>query len=467
MPKLKLTETVLRDGQQSLAGARMTTEEMLPILPTLDRVGYHSAEVFGGATFDTCIRHLNEDPWHRLRSIRSNMPHTKLQMVMRGQSLVGYRNYPDDIVQYFVQKAVSGGIDILRIYDPMNDARNTEVAIAAAKREGAQVQGALCYTTSPVHTMEHYLKYTDELLSLGADSICIKDMSGLLRPYEAYQLVKALHASHPSLPIQLHTHDTTGMAAMTVLKAVEGGVDVVDTSLSPFALGASLSSTESVASAFTNTPYVPEVDMHALSQATEYFSSLRERYIKDGRLPRTLLKVDTAVLRHQVPGGMYSHMLSQMCDFYGEDVLPRVLEEIIAVREDAGYVPLVTPLVQIIGTQALHNVLEGERYKTVTDEFKLLLAGGHGRTPAPVSKEFLSKILGTDRELTVGRPAESLRPEVEYFRSAVAPYAEQEEDLLTMALFDKVAVKFFEWRKNQRYKLDRRSAKRTATHPVG
>ena len=466
MPKLKLTETVLRDGQQSLAGARMKTEEMLPILPTLDRVGYHSAEVFGGATFDACLRHLNEDPWHRLRTIRSNMPHTKLQMVMRGQSLIGYRNYPDDIVQYFVQKAVAGGIDILRVYDPLNDVRNVEVAIKAAKREGAHVQGALCYTTSPVHSMEYYLSCTRQMLSVGAESICIKDMSGLLRPYEAYQLIKALHANHPAIPIHLHTHDTTGMAAMTVLKAVEGGVDVVDTSLSPFALGASLSSTESVASAFTNTPYVPEVDMHALSQATEYFSQLRERYIKDGRIPRALLKVDTTVLHHQVPSGMYSHMLSQICNFHGEGVLRRVLEEIPAVRADAGYVPLVTPIVQIVGTQALHNVLDGERYKTVTDEFKFLLRGGYGKTPTSINETFLTTVCGKDTELITERSAKNLSPEVEYFRSAVAPYAEQEEDLLTLALFDKVAVKFFEWRKNQRYKLDRRSVKKTATHPV-
>ena len=467
MPKLKLTETVLRDGQQSLAGARMTTEEMLPILPTLDRVGYHSAEVFGGATFDTCLRHLNEDPWHRLRTIRSNMPHTKLQMVMRGQSLVGYRNYPDDIVQYFVQKSVAGGIDILRIYDPLNDPRNVEVAITAAKREGAHVQGALCYTTSPVHSTETHLAYAERLLSLGADSICIKDMAGLLRPYEAYQLIKALHASHPTLSIHLHTHDTSGMAAMTVLKAVEVGVDVVDTALSPFSMGTSLPSTESVASAFTNTPYVPEVDMHALSQATEYFSALRERYIKDGRLPRALLKVDTSVLQHQIPGGMYSHMLAQICDFHGEDVLRRVKEEISLVRADAGYVPLVTPIVQIIGTQALQNVLCGERYKTVTDEFKALISGGWGKTPAPIDEAFLAAILGEDAKLMTARPAESLAPEVEYFRSTVAPYAEQEEDLLTLALFDKVAVKFFEWRNSQRYKLDRRAARKTATHPVG
>lgn len=466
MPKLKLTETVLRDGQQSLAGARMTTEEMLPVLPTLDKVGYHSAEVFGGATFDACLRYLNEDPWLRLRTIRTNMPHTKLQMIMRGQSLVGYRNYPDDIVQYFVQKAVAGGIDIVRVYDPLNDARNLETAIRAAKKEGAHVQGALCYTTSPVHSAESYLDFAEQLISLGADSICIKDMSGLLRPYEAYQLIKALRASYPGLSIQLHTHDTTGMASMTVLKAVEAGVDVVDTALSPFATASSLSSTESVASAFMNTPYVPELDTHALSQATEYFSTLREKYMKNGKISSEFLKIDTSVLKHQIPGGMYSKMLAQICNYQSPELLSRVLEEVPRVRADAGYVPLVTPISQIIGTQALHNVLDGERYKTVTDEFMTLLSGGYGKTPAPIDDDFRHRILGEVIPITY-RPADALEPEVEYFRSTVAPYAEQEEDLLTLALFDKVAIKFFEWRKNQRYKLDRRAAKRSGTHPVG
>ena len=467
MPKLKLTETVLRDGQQSLAGARMKTEEMLPILPTLDRVGYHSAEVFGGATFDASLRYLGEDPWHRLRTIRSNMPHTKLQMVMRGQSLVGYRNYPDDIVQYFVQKCVAGGIDILRIYDPLNDERNIEVAARAAKREGAHVQGAICYTTSPVHTTESYLAYAGRLLSLGVESICIKDMGGLLRPYEAYQLIKALRASYPSLSIQLHTHNTAGMADMTVLKAVEVGVDVVDTALSPFAAGASLPATESIASAFTGTPYVPEVDMHALSQATEYFSALRERYVKDGKMPRELISIDTAVLEHQMPKGMYYHMYTELCDFYGKDVLRRALDEVVRVRADAGYVPLVTPIAQIVATQALYNVLDKERYARVTDEFKLLLSGAFGKTPAPINEELIRTLLGEDAVLITARPADSIPSEMEDFRSAVAPYAEQEEDLLTLALFDKTAVKFFEQRKNQRYRLDRRAARGSGTHPVG
>ncbi len=464
MPKLKLTETVLRDGQQSLAGARMTTEEMLPILPTLDRVGYHSAEVFGGATFDACLRHLNEDPWSRLYTIRSNMPHTKLQMTLRGQSLVGYRHYPDDIIQYFVQKSVANGIDIVRVYDPLNDARNVETAVRAAKREGAHVQGALCYTTSPVHSSEHFVRYAGELLSLGVDSICIKDMAGILRPYEAYQLIKALRSTYASLSIQLHTHDTAGMAAMTVLKAVEVGVDVLDTAISPFAYNASLAATESVASAFMNTPYVPEVDMHALSQASEYFSALRARYLKDGRIPNDALHASPSVLSHQLPGGMYYRTLKELCDFRSEGLFEKVLEEIPAVRADAGYVPLVTPTTQIIAMQALHNVLDGERYRTITDEFKDLIGGKYGKTPAPITDEIRILILGEDGMIA----SHTVEPEpgVELFRNAVSPYAEQEEDLLTLALFDKLAIRFFEWRKNQRYRLDRRASRTSATHPV-
>ncbi len=465
MPKLKLTETVLRDGQESLAGARMTTSEIATILPTLDKIGYHSVDVFGGDSFDVCLRRLNEDPWERLRTIRSNMPHTKLQMTVRGQSLVGYRNYPDDIVQYFVQKAIAGGTDIVRVYDPLNDIRNLETAIRTAKKEGKHVQGALTYTTSPVHSTEAFLDYAEQLISLGADSICIRDVAGLLRPYEAYQLVKALRTNYKSLSIQLHTHETTGIAAMTILKTVEVGVDVVDTSLSPFAAGNSLSSTESVAAAFLNTPYAPELDIHALTQATEYFNELRSRYLDNGIIDREFLKVDADVLRHQIPSGIYSHLLSEVCRHHGTEIFKKVLDEIPFVRSDAGYPPLVTPIVEILGTQALYNVLNGDRYKTVTPEFEELVAGKYGQTPAPITAEFQKAILG-DRIPITHRPADTLEPMVEFYRTKVAPYAEQEEDLLTMALFEDVAVKFFEWRKNQRYKLDSRASHRNATHPV-
>ncbi len=466
MPKLELTETVLRDGQESLAGARISTSEIATILPTLDKIGYHSVDVFGGSSFDVCLRHLNEDPWERLRTIRGSMPHTKLQMTIRGQSLVGYHNYPDDIVQYFVQKATGGGgIDIVRVYDPLNDIRNLETAMRTAKKEGKQVQGALTYTTSPVHSTEAFLDYAEQLISLGADSICIRDVAGLLRPYEAYQLVKALRANYKSLPIHLHTHETTGMAAMTILKTVEVGVEVVDTALSPFASGNSLSSTESIASAFLNTPYAPELDMHALDQATEYFTDLRMRYLENGAIDRSFLKVDTDVLRHQIPSGIYSHLLGEVCRHSGTDILKKVLDEIPFVRSDAGYPPLVTPIVEILGTQALYNVLNGERYKTVTHEFEELIAGRYGQTPAPITAEFQKAILG-DRIPISHRPADTLEPMVEFYRTKVAPYAEQEEDLLTMALFEDVAVKFFEWRKNQRYKLDSRASHRNATHPV-
>ncbi len=465
MPKLKLTETVLRDGQESLIGARMTTSEITTILPTLDKVGYHSVEVFGGSTFDVCLRHLHTDPWDRLRTVRANMSHTKLQATLRGQSLVGYRNYSDDIVQYFVQKAIANGIDIVRVYDPLNDIRNVETVIRTAKREGKQVQGAICYTTSPVHSTESFLDYAEQLISLGADSICIMDEAGLLRPYEAYQLIKALHANYKSLSIQLHTHETTGMAAMTILKAVEVGVDVVDTSLSPFASGNSLSSTESMVAAFQSTPYVPELDMHALAQVTEYFTDIRARYLENGVLDRDFLKVDTDVLRHQVPSGIYSRLLSEVCRHNGKDILKKVLDEVPFVRSDAGYPPLVTPIVEILGTQALYNVLNGERYKTVTPEFEALIAGKYGKTPAPIATDFEKMILADTIPIS-HRPADTLVPMVEFYRAKVAPYAEQEEDLLTLAIFEDVAVKFFEWRKNQRYNLDSRATYRSATHPV-
>lgn len=465
MPKLKITETVLRDGQEFLAGARITTSEIATILPTLDKVGYHSVDVFGGSSFDVCLRYLNEDPWERLRIISSNMPHTKRQMTVRGQSLVGYRNYPDDIVKYFIQKAVSDGIDIVRVYDPLNDIRNLETAITAAKDEGKSVQGTLTYTASPVHSTEAFLDYAEQLVSLGVDSICIRDEAGLLRPYEAYQLVKALRTNYKALPLQLHTHETTGMAAMTILKTVEVGVDVVDTALSPFACGNSLSSTESIAAAFMNTPYVPEIDAHALAQASEYFSDLRTRFLDAGTIDRNFLKVDPDVLRHQIPTGLYSRMLGEVCRHNGSDVYKKVLDEIPFVRSDAGYPPLVTPIVEILGTQALYNVLNGERYKTVTSEFEDLIAGKYGRTPAPISAEFQKTILG-ERIPISHRPADTLDPMVEFYRTKVSPYAEQEEDLLTMALFEDVAIKFFEWRKNQRYKLDSRASHRSATHPI-
>ena len=465
MPKLKLTETVLRDGQQSIAATRMTTAEMVPILPVLDKIGYHSLEVFGGATFDTCLRHLHEDPWQRLRTIRGNIQHTKLQMLFRGQNVLGYKPYPDDIVQYFVQKSVANGIDIIRVYDALNDPRNLETAIRAAKKEKATVQAAICYTVSPAHTTESFVAYAQTLLSMGADSICIKDMSGQLRPYDAYQLIKALRAESNNMQVQLHTHTTAGLASMTVLKAVEVGVDIVDTALSPFSAGASLPPTEAIASAFLGTPYAPEIDMAALSEATAYFAELREKYMDEGLIDRNVLKVNVDTLHHQVPYGTYSTMFERLCDMGARNLLPQVLTEITRVRDDAGNPPLVTPISQIVGAQALQNVLDGERYKTVTEDFKKLIGGEYGRLPGTVESMFQKSILGDELPITY-RPADALEPAVEKYRSRVAPYAEQEEDLLTLAIFEDVAVRFFEWRKNQRYNLDPRASRRFGVHPV-
>ncbi len=465
MPKLKLTETILRDGQQSLAMTRMTTEEMVPILPTLDRVGYHSLEVFGGATFDVCLRYLNEDPWHRLRVLRANLPSSQLQMLFRGQSAFGYRHYPDDIVQSTVQRAAAGGVDIMRVYDALNDYRNLETAIATAKRERLSVSAAVCYTESPVHTTEYFVTVAKEYVNLGADTVCIKDPSGLLRPYEAYQLVKALRAELPSVPLQLHTHTTAGLAAMTVLKAVEIGVEHVDTALSPFAEGASLPATEAVASAFANTPYAPTLDSAAMEEAALYFSQIRARYVKEGLISPDILRANPEVCLHQMPSGTYSQLFEQVCRMDAADRLPEIYEEICRVRADAGYAPLVTPISQVIATQALRNVLDGERYKTVTSDFRALISGSYGRLPSPVEPIFQKQVLGDELPISY-RPADKLAGAVEKYRNLVAPYAEQDEDFLTLAMFEEVAKHYFEERKRQKYHLDFAASKAFPVHPI-
>lgn len=465
MPKLKLTETILRDGQQSLALTRMTTAEMVPILPTLDRVGYHSLEVFGGATFDVCLRHLNEDPWHRLRVLRANLPTAQLQMLFRGQSAFGYRHYPDDIVQSVVQRAAANGINIVRVYDALNDYRNLETAIATAKREHLSVNAAICYTESPVHTTEHFVNCAKEYINLGADAICIKDMAGILRPYEAYQLVKALRAELPSVQLQLHTHTTAGLAAMTVLKAVEVGVEHIDTSLSPFAEGASLPATEAMAAAFANTPYAPTLDTAALEEAAHYFLQIRAKYVKEGLISPNLLRANPEVCLHQMPTGTYSVLFEEICRMDAADRIPEIYEEICRVRADAGYAPLVTPVAQIIGMQALRNVLDGERYKTVTPDFRALIGGSYGRLPAPVESIFMKQILGDALPISF-RPADTLEGAVEKYRNLVAPYAEQDEDFLTLAMFEDVAKHFFEERKRQKYHLDFAASKAFPVHPI-
>ena len=452
MPKIKITETVFRDGHQSLIATRMTTEEMLPILPVMDRIGYHSFEAWGGATFDACIRFLNEDPWERLRLIRANVKNTKLQVLLRGQNLLGYRHYPDDVVEYFIQKSIANGIDIVRIFDALNDARNLQTAIRATKREGGHLQATISYTTSPVHTNEFFAEYAKRLEDMGADSICIKDMSGLLTPYACYDLVKMLKSSI-EIPIQLHTHYTSGLASMNLLKGIEAGADIIDTAISPLAMGTSHPSTEAMVATLAGTEYDTGIDLAALDEVTKYFAALREKYLASGLLDTKMMKVDVNALRYQVPGGMLSNLVSQLKQAGKSELLDEVLEEIPRVRKEAGYPPLVTPTSQIVGTQAVFNVISGERYKMVTKEFKGLLRGEYGQTPAPIDPEFIKKIIGDDERITC-RPADLLAPELDKYREKVAPYLEQEEDVLTCALFEQVALKFFEDRKNKKYGLD-------------
>ncbi len=456
MAKVKITETVLRDSHQSLVATRMTTEEMLPALEALDKVGYHSLEAWGGATFDACLRFLNEDPWERLRTIRAHVKNTKLQMLFRGQNILGYRHYADDVVEYFVQKSIANGIDILRIFDALNDPRNLETAIKATKKEGGHVQAAICYTTSPVHNNEYFAKYARQLEDMGADSICIKDMAGLLKPYEAYDLVSALKKSI-KLPIQLHTHYTAGVASMTILKAVEAGVDIVDTAISPLALGTSQPPTEPIVASLAGTEYDTGLDLAKLDEVSKHFEPLRDRYIKEGLLDPKVLKVDVNALLYQVPGGMLSNLVSQLKQAGKSELLSEVLAEVPKVREDAGFPPLVTPSSQIVGTQAVFNVLMGERYKNVTKEFKGIIKGEYGKCPVEIKPEFVKKIIGDDKPITC-RPADNIKPELETLREKVAPWAEQDEDVLSYALFEQVAEKFFEYRKNQKYGLDGENA---------
>ena len=362
MAKVNITETILRDAHQSLIATRMTLEEMLPMLEALDQVGFYSAEAWGGATFDSCLRFLNEDPWERLRVIKQHMPNTKLQMLFRGQNMLGYRHYADDVVEYFVQKSVANGSEILRIFDALNDIRNLETAIRATKKEGAHLQAAISYTTSPVHNIEYFVRYAKQLEEAGADSICIKDMAGLITPYVAYDLVKALK-EQVKIPIQLHSHYTSGLASMAHLKAIEAGVDGIDTALSPLALGTSHPATESMVAALAGTPYDTGLDLKKLNVAREYCATLRDKYLASGQLNPKLLGVDANTLLYQVPGGMLSNLVSQLKQAGKEDQLDAVLNEVPNVRKDAGYPPLVTPTSQIVGTQAVFNVITGERYK--------------------------------------------------------------------------------------------------------
>ncbi len=441
MSKVRITETVLRDAHQSLIATRMGINDMLPILEKLDLVGFHSLEVWGGATFDACLRFLNEDPWERLRLIRNKVKNTKLQMLLRGQNLLGYKNYPDDVVSYFVQKAVSNGIDIIRIFDALNDVRNIETAIYACKSEGGHAQGTVCYTTSPVHSLELFVKDAKRLEEMGADSICIKDMAGLLLPYQAYELITVLK-ENIKVPIQLHTHYTSGVASMTYLKAIEANVDIVDCAISPLALGTSQPPTEPLVATLRDTQFDTGYDLKLLSEISDYFRPLKEKYIESGLLDVKVMGVDVNTLIYQVPGGMLSNLVSQLKQSNALDRYEEVLKEVPRVRKDFGYPPLVTPTSQIVGTQAVMNVLCGERYKMVPKESKALVKGEYGKPPAPIPKEIQELIL-KDENLITCRPADLIVPELEKIREQIKDFIVQDEDILSYAIFPQVAEKFF------------------------
>lgn len=465
MGKVGITETVCRDAHQSLIATRMTTEEMLPALPLMDKAGYHALEVWGGATFDACLRFLNEDPWERLRKIRAAAPNSKLQMLFRGQNVLGYRHYADDVVEYFVQKSIANGIDIIRIFDALNDVRNLQTAINATKKEKGHVQAAISYTLSPVHNTEFFVKLAKEYENCGADSICIKDMAGLLTPYTAYDLVSKMK-KEIKVPIEMHTHYTSGVASMTYLKAIEAGADIVDCAISPLSLGTSQPPTEPLVATLQGTEYDTGMDLEILTQIAEYFKPLREKYLETGLLNTKVLGVDINTLKYQVPGGMLSNLVSQLKQQGKEDKLDEVLKEVPRVREDLGYPPLVTPTSQIVGTQAVLNVIMGERYKMVTKETKGICKGEYGRTPVPIKEEFRKKIIGNEKAITC-RPADLLKPELNKLKKEAAEWIEQDEDVLSYALFDQVAVKFFEQRRAAKYKIDKDMVNmEEQTHPI-
>lgn len=452
MAKVGVTETVLRDGHQSLIATRMTTEEMLPILETLDNIGYNALEMWGGATYDACIRFLDEDPWDRLRIIRKKVKNTKLQMLLRGQNLLGYRHYADDVVDEFVDKAVSNGIDVIRIFDALNDMRNIERAIQATKKCGAHAQGTMSYTISPIHTNEVIVELAKEIEQMGADSVCIKDMAGLLDPYNTYKLVKDIKAAI-SIPLEIHTHATSGLGSLTYMKAIEAGADMIDTALSPFAEGTSQPPTEPIAFAFKGTEYDLGLDLDLLNEASEYFKPIREKYIANGLMDPKLMGVDINTLKYQVPGGMLSNLVSQLKQANAMDKFEEVLKEVPRVREDFGYPPLVTPSSQIVGTQAVLNVVMGERYKMVPKEAKDLVKGMYGKTTVPIKQEVVDKILKGEDQVTC-RPADLLEPELEQMKKECAKWMHQEEDVLTKALFPQPAETFFKKREAKLYQID-------------
>ena len=462
---IKITETVLRDAHQSLIATRMTTEQMLPIVEKMDKVGYHSVECWGGATFDASLRFLKEDPWERLRKLRDGFKNTKLQMLFRGQNILGYRHYADDVVEYFVQKSIANGIDIIRIFDCLNDMRNLECAVKAAIKEKGHAQIALSYTLGEAYTLEYWKDIAKRIEDMGAHSLCFKDMAGLLLPYEATELISTLKET-VNIPIQLHTHYTSGVASMTYLKAVEAGVDVIDTAMSPFALGTSQPATEVMVETFKGTPYDTGFDQSLLAEIADYFRPMREEALKKGLLNPKVLGVNIKTLLYQVPGGMLSNMVSQLAEMHAEDKYQEVLEEVPRVRKDLGEPPLVTPSSQIVGTQAVFNVINGERYKVATKETKAVLSGEYGATVKPFNPEVQKKVIG-DKEPITSRPADLIENELPKLKAECAQWIQQEEDVLSYALFPQVATEFFKYRKAQQDKVDMDTADtKSGAYPV-
>ena len=451
---LKITETILRDAHQSLIATRMTTEQMLPIIDKMDQVGYHAVECWGGATFDASLRFLKEDPWERLRKLRAGFKHTKLQMLFRGQNILGYRPYADDVVEYFVQKSIANGIDIIRIFDCLNDLRNLQTAVTACNKEKGHAQVALSYTLGDAYTLEYWTGIAKKIEEMGANSICIKDMAGLLVPVEATKLMKALKAA-TSLPIELHTHYTSGVASMTCMKAIEAGCDIIDTAMSPFALGTSQPATEVMVEAFKGTEYDTGLDQNLLAEIADYFRPLREEALESGLMNPKVLGVNIKTLLYQVPGGMLSNMVSQLKEQNAEDKYEEVLKEIPRVRKDLGEPPLVTPSSQIVGTQAVFNVLMGERYKVATKETKDVLLGKYGQTVKPFNPEVVDKVLGEDKKNAITcRYADLLEPELHKIEAEMKQWKQQDEDVLSYALFPQVATDFFKYREAQQKGVD-------------
>ena len=460
-----ITETILRDAHQSLIATRMPTELMLPIIDTMDKVGYHSVECWGGATFDASLRFLKEDPWDRLRQLKDGFKNTKLQMLLRGQNVLGYRHYADDVVAYFVQKSIANGIDIIRIFDCLNDLRNLQASVDACNKEGGHAQIALSYTLGDAYTLDYWMDIAKRIEDMGAHSICIKDMAGLLVPYKAEELIKAMKSA-TDLPIQLHTHYTSGVASMTYLKAVEAGVDVIDCAISPFSMGTSQPATEVMVETFKGTPYDTGFDQEVLAKIADHFKPFREECLANGLLDPKVMGVNIKTLMYQVPGGMLSNMVSQLKEQNAADKYDEVLKEIPRVRKDFGEPPLVTPSSQIVGTQAVMNVLMGEPYKMATGQTKDLLSGKYGETVKPFNPEVQKKVIG-DGEVITCRPADLLPNELEKLEAECAEWKQQDEDVLSYALFPQVAVDYFKYRQAQQEKVDMTQADtKNGAYPV-